>query len=117
MKDSLHLTTCAAIYDDVATENSIKPNRPTRTEWEKWAGMDRTVAQNETAGVASLPQFDPIVIGPWLDLWTIEDHKDAKTNPHVDRYLETKSSNNRQRARTIDRTLMPNRYCFSIIPY
>jgi len=88
MKDSLVLTPNDTTDKDNDNENKINNTKPTRQEWEQWAGMDRTQLQDETAGVAAM-EFDPVVVGPWMDLWTMEHHKDGLNNPHVDRYLET----------------------------
>jgi len=39
--------------------------------------------------------FDPVIVGPWMDLWDIEEdaRRDEagvpKPNQHVDRYMET----------------------------
>lgn len=72
----------------------------TKTERDQWAGVDRTKVQDENAGVqevtieatssAAAPEFDPVVVGPWMDLWDIDQHeKEGSTNPHIDRYVQT----------------------------
>jgi hypothetical protein len=70
----------------------------TRTERDQWAGVDRTKVQDENAGVHKevsvestfVPQFDPVIVGPWMDLWDIDQHENERsTNPHIDRYIQT----------------------------
>jgi len=33
--------------------------------------------------------LDPVIVGPWMDLWDIDDHVDGKPNRHLDAYLAT----------------------------
>jgi hypothetical protein len=74
-------------------------------DWASWATVERTDAQDAAKeGAAGAAQgkkkkkkdaFDPVIIGPWMDLWDLET--DARVtaagaprpNAHVDRYLAT----------------------------
>lgn len=31
--------------------------------------------------------FDPVIVGPWMDLWNLTTHELSKPNKHLDRYL------------------------------
>jgi Phytanoyl-CoA dioxygenase (PhyH) len=67
-----------------------KGNKDFKINWEEWAGVDRTEVQNENAGVnLEVPDFDPIVVGPWMDLWDVEKHPQGLDNPHIQRYIES----------------------------
>ena len=57
-------------------------------DWESWANVERTAAQDEGLGVAT-EAFDPVVVGPWMDLWDVTEHVDGGPNKHVDRYMST----------------------------
>ena len=57
--------------------------------------MDRTEVQDGAKGVAK-EDFDPVIVGPWMDLWDIEtDARPDPKNPtatlpnqHVDHYMK-----------------------------
>ena len=68
-------------------------------DWASWAQIDRTAVQDAAIGgeIGELKEaFDPVVTGPWMDLWDIEADsrvgKEGKVNKHVERYLETDES-------------------------
>ena len=44
-------------------------------------GKDKAVDAKET--------FDPKIIGPWMDLWDLEDDVRGLPNQHIDQYLST----------------------------
>ena len=50
--------------------------------------MERTAVQDQDKGVQA-EEFDPIIVGPWMDLWDIEEHQSGKDNKHTARYLGT----------------------------
>ena len=56
--------------------------------------MDRTEVQ-DTAGMGeqkaeqAKETFDPRIIGPWMDLWDLEEDVRGLPNPHIDQYLGT----------------------------
>ena len=37
----------------------------------------------------SKENFDPRIIGPWMDLWDLEEDVRGLPNAHIDQYLET----------------------------
>ena len=57
-------------------------------DWSSWAQVERTKAQDDGLG-AKTTAFDPVIVGPWMDLWDIEAHEHGDSNPHVDRYMTT----------------------------
>ena len=62
-----------------------------KVDWSEWANVDRTAVQDEGLGMenaaGSMDTFDPVIIGPWMDLWNVTTHHQGKHNAHVDRYL------------------------------
>jgi hypothetical protein len=67
-------------------------NKNYEPDWDSWANIDRTklqesgkVGQKEEAKL----NLDPVVVGPWMDLWDIEEHVSGKANRHLDAYLAT----------------------------
>lgn len=54
--------------------------------FDSWANVDRTEQQDASMGTAT-EEFDPVIIGPWMDLWNITSHVDQADNRHVRRYL------------------------------
>lgn len=67
---------------------------PSDQQWKEWANVDRSAVQESELDVLS-KDFDPVVVGPWLDLWDIESQEitlpdgsiSIVPNPHTDRYL------------------------------
>ena len=59
--------------------------------WSEWAKMERTKIQDEGLGAASSIKFDPVIVGPWMDLWNITTHQSGGKNEHVERYMETEA--------------------------
>jgi hypothetical protein len=91
LKDSLMLRP-----GDESSQNSIDPFVP---DWAAWANIDRTAVQDQAAmaGGADTAQqlkkaFDPVIVGPWMDLWNVTRHVDGVRNAHVERYLETEAA-------------------------
>jgi len=84
LKDSLLLR------EDPKVDPSFQP------DFSQWANMDRTELQDEQKkgddAAAPKENFDPIIIGPWMDLWDIEEDVRGIPNPHVDSYLQTDAS-------------------------
>jgi len=61
-------------------------------EWASWATQERTAAQDEGLGLDAKTQqeaFDPVIVGPWMDLWDLETDVRGIPNQHVERYLQT----------------------------
>lgn len=61
-------------------------------DWESWATVDRTVVQDSAKGLDAQEKqetFDPVIVGPWMDLWDLESDARGLPNPHLERYLET----------------------------
>ena len=59
-------------------------------DWDGWLQVDRTAVQDGEKGIDAQQakrNFDPIIVGPWMDLWNITTDKRGLPNPHVDRYL------------------------------
>ena len=79
LKDSLLLR-------DGSADNDHVP------DWSTWAKQERTKLQDHGLG-ADAPPFDPVIVGPWMDLWDIVEHEDGLGNPHVDRYMATDAAN------------------------
>ena len=44
--------------------------------------------QNAAQGVKT-DGFDPVIVGPWMDLWDIEADVRGLPNAHTERYLES----------------------------
>eukprot|EP01051_Picozoa_sp_SAG22_P000907 SAG22_NODE_30_length_28348_cov_12.488584_4_plen_452_part_00 len=66
LKDSLLLRDSK---DGATVDPSFKP------DWAAWAGVDRTEVQDAAKGkdaAAAKETFDPVIVGPWMDLWDIE---------------------------------------------
>lgn len=62
------------------------PHVPHVPDWTNWANVDRTEVQDGDLGLQT-DEFDPIIVGPWMDLWNITTHHLGRPNVHVDRYL------------------------------
>ena len=66
-------------------------------DWGSWANIDRTEVQDQKLGGEKLQEnFDPVITGPWMDLWDIEEdvrlNKEGsgpRPNQHTERYLKT----------------------------
>jgi len=54
--------------------------------FDEWANVDRTEQQDSSMG-AETEEFDPVIIGPWMDLWNVTSHEDGGRNPHIERYI------------------------------
>lgn len=63
-----------------------------RADWTSWAKQERTKIQDEGLGTQETSTFDPIVIGPWMDLWPITTHQKGHRNKHVERYMASDGS-------------------------
>jgi len=63
---------------------------PDEQQWSEWANVDRSAVQDQGLSVLSV-DFDPVVVGPWMDLWDIDSQDDplggSLHNPHTARYL------------------------------
>jgi hypothetical protein len=65
-----------------------------KPDWSEWATVDRTEVQ-DAAGMGknkadqAKETFDPRIIGPWMDLWDLEEDVRGLPNAHIDQYLET----------------------------
>eukprot|EP00039_Didymoeca_costata_P011234 m.157106 g.157106 ORF g.157106 m.157106 type:complete len:421 (+) comp15108_c0_seq3:2-1264(+) len=69
-------------------------------DFSEWANVDRTEMQENNKGLNATEvkeNFDPVVIGPWMDLWDLEEDTRGRPNKHVDKYLQTDPS-----ARNVD---------------
>merc|ERR1711862_848563 len=79
LKDSLLLR------EDPAVDANYSP------DWSVWANMERTATQDASYGIdeekAKL-DLDPVIIGPWMDLWDLEKDYKGRPNRHLERYLE-----------------------------
>jgi len=60
-------------------------------DWSSWANVERTKIQDEGLGTEETAEkFDPVICGPWMDLWNLTTHIDGESNnQHVDRYLSS----------------------------
>jgi hypothetical protein len=80
LKDSLLLR------EDPKVDPNYTPN------FSEWATVDRTEVQDaglkgqEQADV-SKETFDPVIVGPWMDLWDLETDVRGIPNQHVDTYV------------------------------
>merc|ERR1711879_263522 len=61
------------------------------TNFADWAGQDRTKLQDASANKFADSELDPIIIGPWMDLWDV-----TKRNRHMDEYLRTLPSSKQE---------------------
>jgi len=77
------------------------PSDPNFTpDWNSWATIDRTDVQDAVIGGEKLQEtFDPVITGPWMDLWDIEadvrknkEGTGSRPNMHTARYLESDES-------------------------
>merc|ERR1712137_627422 len=76
LKDSLLLR------EDPAVTASHVP------DWSVWASEERTAVQEGQLGLDAeegKANFDPVITGPWMDLWDLES--DGRENAHIKRYL------------------------------
>ena len=81
------------LKDSLLLRDGSKTSTHTPVKWNAWATVERTKLQDEELGVAAASvDFDPVVVGPWYDLWNITTHVvPGRRNPHVERYLKTNS--------------------------
>ncbi len=63
-----------------------------RPAWSEWANVDRTTVQDQGLGATVEAPFDPVIVGPWMDLWNLTAHRDGGSNRHLERYLGTEGS-------------------------
>ena len=63
-------------------------------DWSSWATVERTSVQDKDSGRQKKTSFDPVIVGPWMDLWNLEKGAAAAggRNPHIDRYMETEAA-------------------------
>lgn len=62
-------------------------------DWGSWATVDRTELQDRAANKEGAPEtFDPVVVGPWMDLWDLEEDVRGLPNQHIDTYLRSDPS-------------------------
>merc|ERR1712070_64911 len=73
-----------SLKDSLLLRDSADPSY--KPDWGSWAAVDRTEVQDASAGL-EVDKFDPLIVGPWMDLWDIEPHQEGKPNAHVERYL------------------------------
>ena len=67
-----------------------------KPDFSEWATVDRTEVQDkagmgEQKAEEAKETFDPRIIGPWMDLWDLEEdvRPNAAPNAHIDQYLAT----------------------------
>ena len=67
-------------------------NKDYKPDWTSWANVDRTKVQDQGLGSEkNVKPFDPVIVGPWMDLWNITTHVNGGKNVHVDRYMASES--------------------------
>lgn len=62
-----------------------------RPDWSAWANAERTAAQDVSHGIdadKAKMDLDPIIVGPWMDLWDLEEDRQGRRNPHLERYMQ-----------------------------
>ena len=80
LKDSLLLR------EDPKVDPHFKPS------FADWAAVDRTEVQDkaklgDAKAEAAKETFDPVIVGPWMDLWDLETDVRGLPNQHVDTYI------------------------------
>ena len=59
-------------------------------DWGSWATVERSELQNKAAKKEGAPEtFDPVGVGPWMDLWDLEKDVRGLPNQHIDSYLHS----------------------------
>jgi hypothetical protein len=87
LKDSLLLRDATA--DGKRVDPAFRP------DWSQWATVDRTEVQDaakrggQDKAEAAKEVFDPVIIGPWMDLWDLETDVRGIPNQHIDTYIAT----------------------------
>ena len=78
------------LKDSLLLRNNEK-NKDYKPDWTSWANVDRTKVQDQGLGSTKVKPFDPVIVGPWMDLWNITTHVNGGKNVHVDRYMASES--------------------------
>lgn len=89
------------LKDSLLLREDPQVNPRYKPDWSSWANVDRTELQDAAAngpGATAHPKqqeeekaeaFDPIIVGPWMDLWDLESDSRGRPNPHIESYLAT----------------------------
>lgn len=72
------------LKDSLVIREGGKPVLQGLSAMDEWANVDRSEVQEAGLKTKAALDLDPIVTGPWMDLWDI-----THRNRHVDRYLDS----------------------------
>jgi len=73
---------------------TVDPNY--HPDWSVWANVERTAAQDAVHGLDATKakmDLDPVIVGPWMDLWDLERDERGRHNRHLERYMQGPSEN------------------------
>ena len=67
-------------------ETQLSFQKLTGNNGQEWIEQKcKTKSWNQLGG----SRFNPVVVGPWMDLWDVQQHPQGRDNPHVHRYFAT----------------------------
>eukprot|EP00041_Stephanoeca_diplocostata_P030764 m.939059 g.939059 ORF g.939059 m.939059 type:complete len:443 (+) comp23823_c1_seq9:90-1418(+) len=81
------------LKDSLLLREDMRINPTFTPDFSQWADTDRTECQDAAKGVdahQAKEEFDPVIMGPWMDLWDLEDN--GRPNKHIDAYLQSDPS-------------------------